>query len=403
MTTRTPRDSKPGGKEQELRITIVLGPFFPAPPAPCGAVEYIWHGLAEEFARRGHEVCMIGRSYPGQARDEEVNGVRFVRRSSFSKTNSIKRDLLKDLLYSTYMLGTLPRADIVVTNVFFMPAMIPILRRGAGKIVVNVARMPKGQIWMYGSAARLAVVSQAVEDAVREERPASMSRVRVIPNPIDATTFVPPASPRVRDGGGTILYTGRIHPEKGLDLLVKAWRELVDRHPRIRLSLTGPWKTTSGGGGEDYLRRLRNDAGDRSIEIRDPIFDRAALAAALQEANYFCYPSVADRGETFGVAPLEAMGTALSPVVSDLACFRDFLEPGVNGLLFDHRSPDAVSLLAAALEELISDPDRAERMGQAASATAQGFGYPAVAELYLNDFEVLLGRRTETAPSAVAG
>ena len=107
------------------------------------------------------------------------------------------------------------------------------------------------------------------------------------------------------------------------------------------------------------------------MEVAEPVYGRAALASVLQRADYYCYPSLADQGETMGVAPLEAMGTGLAPVVSDLACFRDFVEPGVNGLVFDHRGSDAVERLTHALGTLIADPELSARLGAAASLTAQ--------------------------------
>ena len=39
-----------------MKITIVLGAFFPVPPIKGGAVEKIWFALGQEFARRGHDV-----------------------------------------------------------------------------------------------------------------------------------------------------------------------------------------------------------------------------------------------------------------------------------------------------------------------------------------------------------
>ncbi len=381
----------PRERSQSVRITIVLGPFLPVPPAPTGAVEHVWDGLAHEFARLGHTVTVICRRDTRQGADETIDGVRYVRRTSFSRSGSLARDLVKDMWYSLRILGVLPRADILVLNTFFLPAIAPILRRGAGRTVVNVQRMPKGQLWLYDRCARLAVVSQAVEDLVREQRPRAMPRVRVIPNPIDTAAFVPPPDGRRINGPGTILYTGRIHPEKGLHLLVEAWHALNGEGAGVGLRLIGPWKHASGGGGEDYVRKLRDIAGGAEIEIGDPISDRVALADALRRADYYCYPSLADRGETFGVAPLEAMGTGLAPVVSDLACFRDFLRPGQNGMIFDHRAADAVARLTAALREMIADPQRRLRMGEAAAQTARTFSYSSVADQYLVDFEGLLG------------
>ena len=44
-----------------MKITIVLGAFFPVPPLLGGAVEKVWFALGPEFVRRGHEVVQISR------------------------------------------------------------------------------------------------------------------------------------------------------------------------------------------------------------------------------------------------------------------------------------------------------------------------------------------------------
>ena len=81
-----------------MRITIVTGPFYPVPPAPCGAVERLWNDLAIEFARRGNEVTVVCRHWRGQRKNETVDRVRYVRRLRLSHTKSIYFDLAQDLL-----------------------------------------------------------------------------------------------------------------------------------------------------------------------------------------------------------------------------------------------------------------------------------------------------------------
>jgi glycosyltransferase involved in cell wall biosynthesis len=85
------------------------------------------------------------------------------------------------------------------------------------------------------------------------------------------------------------------------------------------------------------------------------------------------------------------MATGLPVVVSNLACFRDFVRPGENGLVFDHRASNPAEGLGQALAQLIDDPALAARMGSAGAATATGFGYEQVADAYIADFRDLVG------------
>ena len=83
-----------------MKITIVLGAFLPVPPTMGGAVEKMWSALAQEFARRGHEVVIVSRKMPDQPRDETVNGIRQLRVPGFDTPRSLVWLKFLDLLYS---------------------------------------------------------------------------------------------------------------------------------------------------------------------------------------------------------------------------------------------------------------------------------------------------------------
>lgn len=353
------------------------------PPAPAGAVERVWHGLAEEFASRGHEVTILCKRGLGQRTKEVCNGVTYVRRAGFTFGRGLAGNLTKDFVYTLDVLRVLPPADVLVTNSFWAPVVAG-LRRGAGRVVVHVARMPKGQLRLYDQVARLNVPSTAVRDAIANERPRMLPKVRIVPYPVDGR-FTPPAQGRRKNPEPVILYAGRVHPEKGLNVLVDAFTRLDAAVTPARLRIVGPWRVEQGGGGWGYRASLEARAAGRAVEFVDPVFDRRDLAEVYRAADVFCYPSVAETGETFGVAPLEAMATGLVPVVSDLACFRDFITDGEVGRVFDHRGPDPAGNLAARLAALLVDPLRERSAVRAATRAAQ-FSYPRIADAHLRDF-----------------
>jgi glycosyltransferase involved in cell wall biosynthesis len=295
-------------------------------------------------------------------------------------------NLAKDLLYSLRMARLLPKGHIVVSNTFWFPAFASFYPKDIGAVAVHVARMPKGQLALYDRVSRLQAVSQAVRQEIIAQRPALAPKVRVFPYPVDTHAFRPQRFRRDVNRPPVILYTGRLHPEKGLDLLIDAFTLLTTHGQSASLRIVGPWRIEDGGGGISYLESLKARAAGSAVEFLDPIYDRETLAKVYQKADLYCYPSLAERGETFGVAPLEAMATGLVPVVSDLACFRDFIEHGVTGCVSDHRSPDAPALLARTLAELIVSPDTRAAMGERAMRRAHALSYENVADLYLADF-----------------
>ncbi|MHB1155511.1 MAG: glycosyltransferase family 4 protein [Phycisphaerales bacterium] len=374
-----------------MRITIVTGPFQPTPPAPCGAVERRWTQAAGSFVKLGHTTTVISRKHEMHRDREEVEGVRHIRVRGATRTNRTIPDLFKDLIYSLRVWHVLPDADILVTNVFWLPALLSVFSKSRkGKIVVNVARFPKRQIRLYGRCARLLAVSSAIGDSIIEQCPDLAPLVHVIVNPVNTRIFTPPDTPRRQKAHRTILYTGRIHPEKGLHLLIDAFRELHQQFPNLRLKLLGQQMTSHGGGGEKFIQQLKQQSAELPVEFAPPLFDIRALAEELRNADYYCYPSMAYYGEACPVAPLEAMATGLAPIVSDLPQFNDYVEDGRNGLIFHRNAPNAPHLLADQLRKQIVDDALAARMGRAAYERAQTQGNLEVAQRYIDDFQTLL-------------
>ncbi|MFT3831379.1 MAG: glycosyltransferase family 4 protein [Opitutaceae bacterium] len=370
-----------------MRITIVQGAFFPVPPLLGGAVEKVWYGLGREFARRGHEVTHISRRHPPLPAVEVLEGVRHVRVSGFAQPRSLLLLKLKDLAYTLAVRRCLGPADIVVSNTFWLPFVARAPKYG--KMVVHVARFPRGQMRHYRHAACLQAVSQPVAEAIRAEladvRPAP--HVCVVPNPIAHRA---PELPPPLERTPTVLYTGRLHPEKGLELLLFAWRRAAPHLPGWRLRIVGPWRAEQGGGGESYRELLRREAGCDPVDFVEPIFDPHELEREYRTASIFVYPSLA-LGESFGLAPLEAMAYGTPPIVSSLACFRDFIVPDGNGLVFDHGDGNAAGELAERLVRLGTEHETRAALGLAAWRTSERFTEKGVADAYLAEFAGLLG------------
>ncbi len=367
-----------------MHITIVLGPFFPVPAVLGGAVEKVHLQLAEAYARAGHDVTIVSRRYRDFAHVEMQNGVRHIRVASRDRAGSLLANLARDLPYALRAARAMPVSDITVTNSFFLPLVLP--RGKAGKIYVHVARFPKRQFFLYGRADRLQAISKAVAQAIVAQVPRLAARVRVIGYPIAERNFAAAQEP----AGRTVLYVGRVAREKGIDLLIRAFVLLND--PDWKLRIVGPHAISQGGDGEAYLRELRELAGPLGgrCEFAGPVFNEAALMREYRAARVFVYPSLAEQGEAFGLAPLEAMAAHCAVVVSDLACFDDFLRDGANGLKFDHRGANPAQALAEKLRSLTGDPARLRALSDAGLETAREFRTDIIADRMLADFRALL-------------
>jgi glycosyltransferase involved in cell wall biosynthesis len=376
-----------------MRITIVIGPFYPTPPGPAGSVEKIWTRLAEEFASQGHSVTVVSRTYDGLPRRELRKGVEFVRKTSFSRTGSRFGDLLLEMCYALALLPSLPRADVIITNTIFLPILTGLMRKRFGATVVSVERFPKEQLGWYSQCARLRTTSYAVDRAARLQAPRLTDKIVRVPNPVDLAVFAPPTVPRGDAREGKIIYAGRIHPEKGLEALVNAFRLVNAKLPNVQLVMIGQQDVGRGGGGPEYVESLRALSGQLPVTLLPNTDSPIELADHLRKGNIFCYPSIAEKGESFPVAPLEAMATGLPCVLSRLPVFEDLLIEGETGFYFDHRSKDAAVELAGKLELLILNDALRQQMAHNCTVKASEYGYPSVAEAFLSDFKSLVPRR----------
>ncbi len=384
-----------------MRISIVSGFFLPVPPVSGGSTEKSWYHLAREFAARGHEVTIFSRRWRGFPHEESGDGIRHVRLPGWNHQRRLWRNLLLDFLWSWRIFFALPAADIVVVNAVALPAWLGRLKPRAGRVVIMTGRMPKGQYRHYRGIARVLAASTHVRDRVLEENPALAPAMRVCGYPINwrllnrAGDSAPPALSGSSPAEIVIGYVGRIHAEKGLLLLTDALRLLKDTPglPSYRLLLCGPVDIARGGSGVVFrgqlLQRLSAALHPSRFNLLDPEFHDRTLAGIYRRIDIFCYPSLAEKGETFGVAVAEAMAAGAVPVVSRLACFTDFVRDGENGLVFDHTAPDAAARLAEALLRLLGDPTTRRRLAEAAQHDSRVYDYASYADRLLADFAQL--------------
>jgi phosphatidyl-myo-inositol alpha-mannosyltransferase len=219
---------------------------------------------------------------------------------------------------------------------------------------------------------RIAVSTQARDSAARWLPGA----YEVIPNGV----LIPPEA----DPGGRehrIAFVGRHEPRKGLQVLLQAWPTIhAETGARLRLIGADPLavqlllrRLGVSGGGIDVLGFLSQD------ELTNELLAAKALAA----------PSLG--GESFGMVLTRAFACALPVVASDIAGYREVMEPGA-GFSVPSGDPDA---LAQALAGLLEDEPRRQRLGAAARTIAEErYSWDEIARRLAAVYELVTGRAT---------
>ncbi len=212
----------------------------------------------------------------------------------------------------------------------------------------------------------------------------------VIPNGIDAARYAGHhAQPleRYRDGCPTVLFLGRLESRKGFRHLLRAWPWVRAVVPGARLLVVGAYEKRHK---RQYVRyaRKRNIYGVRFVgrasEEEKPRYYRSA--------DVFCAPAAGF--ESFGIVLLEAMAAGVPVVASDIPGFRTVLDEGVQGVFAAPRDPHS---LAKAIIDLLLDPERRARLGQAGQAKAALYDWSRIAR-QVSDFyrQVLAAPRQTT-------
>jgi glycosyltransferase involved in cell wall biosynthesis len=174
--------------------------------------------------------------------------------------------------------------------------------------------------------------------------------VAVIPNGVD----VPAAERQVNQGARTLLYLGRLHPEKGLDVLLMAWRTVAARFPDWQLRIVGP-----GTGG--YLAELTSLVSRLEIprvDFAGPRY-KADKVAEYRSASLYV---LASPSENFGMTVAEALAAGTPAIVTKGAPWQRLESLGAGWWV-----EFSVESLAGALEDALAcTPDVLREKGDRA-------------------------------------
>jgi glycosyltransferase involved in cell wall biosynthesis len=196
--------------------------------------------------------------------------------------------------------------------------------------------------WKREVDAYIALTNFGREIFVRGGLPAE--RIFVRHNAIETPTV------SVREPSGRAIYLGRLSPEKGVRVLLEAWRSL----PEVPLDIIGD------GPLRDEVAAAVATPELAHVRLVGPLAHDEALAR-LKRARMLVFPSICYEGFAFAI--VEALACGLPVVASRLGAQAEVVNHGVSGLLFSAGDPKA---LRDTVTRLASSPELGARLSDGA-------------------------------------
>ena len=207
----------------------------------------------------------------------------------------------------------------------------------------RVARLYVPRLLRSADALRLYFPNQ-----LDELPPGDYAPAFVFPDLVAVSTIVSGPRRETSQDGRYALFLGFPFERKGVDVLIKAFRRISDRHPDLSLKIVGhcpdlsPYRELAGG--NPRIEFLSGQPHEKAMEL-------------MAGCTFFVLPS---RAEGVPRVLIEAMA-AKKPVISTRVHGIPYLvEDGVHGLLVE---PGDVEGLASKMELLLDDPELARRLG----------------------------------------
>ena len=205
-----------------------------------------------------------------------------------------------------------------------------------------------------------------------------------LPYGIDASVFTPAEGMKAGGEELTIGYLGRLVPEKGVDLLVRACATLP-ANVRLRIAGRGPMR--------DALGSLAVQAGiGERVRITDAV-PYADVPAFLRGLDILALPSRPSTiwMEQFGRVLIEAMACGVPVIVSHTSSLPEVV--GQAGLMIDPYQPDE---LYRALREILRDPVLLASLIREGKTQASGFSWSTTADRTCSLFSSLAKGKPKT-------
>ena len=339
-----------------------------------GGEQYVLD-LATAFAAKGNDVTIVSRNIDTVTRRFKDAGIPV---TTMALKGAI--DLTSPFKLARFI-GKEQPAIIHVHN--FKDATTALraraLSRNGNVRIVMTRHLVKAakRISLYSKLDAMIFVSHLAKNEFMSTSPViDAAKVHVIHNSIKHTTATAECTPNKEL---TLMFHGRLSPEKGIDTLLQAFAKASIPNARLVIA---------GGGCDEYIKELQT------------IADKAGIAQQVTWTGHITdiHPLIAkaDIGvcpskwrEPFGLAVIEYMVHGKPVITTNNGAQPEYLTNGVDGIM---TPPDDVEALATAMKSL-NDAELRETIGEAAQKTfEERLSYPVFVEKIEKVYKTVLNK-----------
>lgn len=320
--------------------------------------------LSKELAGRGHQVDIYTSDY--KLGTLPISGITvhpfktWVHLAGFSVTPSM---LTADYHFDIIHMHNYRTFQNVVAHCYAVKHKIPYILQGHGSLTTffykGKLKRAFDKFWGYRllhDASKVIAVTEVEAEQCREMG-VDREKIVVVPNGVDLAEFenLPKRGEFRKKYGLTnqrvVLYLGRIHEIKGLDLLVEAFASLLNELDAVELVIVGP--------DDGYLlplKKLIAHLGIKSKVLFTGPLDGQEKLEAYTDADVFVMPS---RYEAFSISMLEACACGVPVVTSDCCGIAETIVASRAGLVV----PRDKQLLTDAILNVLQDDKARQTFG----------------------------------------
>lgn len=368
------------------KIVFTVTPIFSIPPRGAAAVETWIYQVAKRLSISNAIACIKNPDYPDFYKVNDNCNIHYIGFSKLYKRIFQKWTRLDPLPYSKRILDVRDsyandeESVIVIHNSMKLYRQIRDKRPRANLVLhMHNAFEPKG----IDHNTKMLVPSQFLKTYYQERIPGI--DIKVVPNGFCAETYSLKSACTLRQqlhinkNDRVLLYAGRVSPDKGILMLLQAFKTLVAEQSDLKLVVVGDPFASRRGEKAEYQKKV--------LEAAKEVGDSCIMVGGQPPEKMHDYYAVADLvivpsqvEEAFCMVAAEAMAAEKPVLASKKGGISEFVKPGLTG--YHLSEPITVDSIVADIRHVLTDENRARISANAKAYVFSHYSWEHVTECF---------------------